>query len=423
MAVCVAMFFGKVNGKRGPMDRRNFLKVMGASTLGLMLSGCGLKSRRDAVADDSVDDTGEITYRTLPHGNIKISTIGIGASALHESTPAELEQLVAYAADRGINLMDTVMSDFSSAEALGRGMKGRRDKFYLQMHIGATYPNNGYVRTRELAKVREGFEKQLKTFGTDYCDFGLIHYVDEDADYDAAINNGLLDYAQQLKQAGTIRYIGFSSHSVDISRRFLATGLIDLFMFSLNPAYDFVSPGNGLVIDSDRKALYEEAQRRGAAITVMKAYGGSRLLSEASSPFGRALTPTQCIHYALERPAVISCLPGVRNLHDLKSALLYYKATPEERDYSFIFGTDRKNMDGVCIYCGHCQPCRVGIDIAASNKYYDLAQTGDNLAKNHYLKMTKRAGDCIQCGDCEPRCPFHVKIRERMKETAAYFGK
>ena len=405
------------------MDRRDFLKVMGVGTVGLVLSGCGIKAKSEQANGNDIDDNGEIEYRVLPHGNIKLSTIGIGASALHESSAAELEKMVAYAADRGINFMDTVMSDFSPAEAIARGMKGKRDKFYLQMHIGATYPGNTYTRTRELADVKTGFEKQLKTLGTDYCDFGLIHYVDEAEDYDAVINNGLLDYAQQLKQAGIIRYIGFSSHSVEISKRFLATGLIDLFMFSINPAYDFVAGGGGLAMDSQRKALYEEAERRGAAISVMKAYGGSRLLSEASSPFGKAMTPTQCIHYALERPAVISCLPGVRNMYDLKSALLYYKATKDEKDYSFIFGTARKNMEGVCIYCGHCQPCAAGIDIAASNKYYDLAQTGDELAKDHYLKMGKTASACIQCGQCEPRCPFHVKIRERMKQTASYFGK
>lgn len=85
-------------------------------------------------------------------------------------------------------------------------------------------------------------------------------------------------------------------------------------------------------------------------------------------------------------------------------------------------GSKVQNMDGVCIYCGHCQPCIKAIDIAAVNKFYDLAQAGDALAKEHYLQLPHKAGDCIQCGHCEPRCPFHVAIRERMKQTKAYFG-
>jgi predicted aldo/keto reductase-like oxidoreductase len=103
--------------------------------------------------------------------------------------------------------------------------------------------------------------------------------------------------------------------------------LIDLFMFSLNPVYDFVEKDNHVTINAERRALYEEAQKRGAGITVMKPYGGSRLLSKMLSPYGRAMTPVQCIHYALERPAVMACLPGIRNLNDLKEALAYYSST------------------------------------------------------------------------------------------------
>ena len=66
------------------MDRRSFLKVMGAGTLGLVLSGCGLKSRRDSIMEARVqDDDGAVAYRTLTKDGTKISTIGIGASALH----------------------------------------------------------------------------------------------------------------------------------------------------------------------------------------------------------------------------------------------------------------------------------------------------------------------------------------------------
>lgn len=407
------------------MDRRNFIKLMGAGAAGLALTGCGSLATKPAAGETAAKagDKLEVQYRILPHGKLKISTIGIGASSLHESSARELENLLAYAADKGINFMDTVMSDFSPATALAKGLKGRRDKFYLQMHLGATYPNNVYTRVSALADVKSGFEHQLKTLGTDYCDFALLHYIDDQASYDEAINNGWLDYAQQLKKDGVIRYIGFSSHSVDMARQFLATGLIDLFMFSLNPAYDFGPGGNGLALDNERRALYEEAQKRGVGISVMKAYGGSRLLADSSSPFGRAMTPVQCIHYALGRPAVVTCLPGVRNLRDLQAALAYYTATQEEKDYSFLFKTSLQNIEGVCIYCGHCQPCAAKIDIAAANKYYDLAQAGDALAKEHYLAMEHTAGQCIQCGQCEPRCPVHVKIRNRIKATAAYFGK
>ena len=96
--------------------------------------------------------------------------------------------------------------------------------------------------------------------------------------------------------------------------------------------------------------------------------------------------------------------------------------TIEEASKEYAIPVEVQNMDGVCIYCSHCQPCVKAIDIATVNKFYDLAQSGDALAKEHYLQLSHKAGDCIQCGQCEPRCPFHVAIRERMRQTKAYFG-
>ena len=61
--------------------------------------------------------------------------------------------------------------------------------------------------------------------------------------------------------------------------------------------------------------------------------------------------------------------------------------------------------------------------MALINKYYDLAQAGDELAKGHYEKLDLHASDCLKCGHCESRCPFHVKQEARLEEIAAYFGR
>ena len=78
---------------------------------------------------------------------------------------------------------------------------------------------------------------------------------------------------------------------------------------------------------------------------------------------------------------------------------------------------------GKCVYCNHCQPCPMGLDIALINKYYDLATAGDGMAAEHYARLDKVAGDCVGCGHCDQRCPFHVAQSERMREIAGYFGK
>ena len=140
------------------------------------------------------------------------------------------------------------------------------------------------------------------------------------------------------------------------------------------------------------------------------------------SPFGRALTKVQCLQYALDKPGVLTVLPGIRNLEDMKEALAWLDASPEERDYSVLGTFTPKDVTGTCVYCNHCAPCPAGLNIGLINKYYDLACAGDKLAEGHYAKLNLHAGDCLHCGHCDSRCPFHVQQSARMEEIAAYFG-
>ena len=65
------------------------------------------------------------------------------------------------------------------------------------------------------------------------------------------------------------------------------------------------------------------------------------------------------------------------------------------------------------------------IDIAMVNKFYDLATMQEEVpasVKEHYLSLDVRASSCIGCQSCEERCPFGVKISERMTKAAELFG-
>ena len=157
-------------------------------------------------------------------------------------------------------------------------------------------------------------------------------------------------------------------------------------------------------------------------LSVMKAFSGGQLLNAKTSPFGRALTEYQCIRYALDKPGVLTVLPGVRNCGDLKRILGFVDAAPEEKDYSVLASVAPQETEGVCVYCNHCQPCPAGLDVGLINKYYDLALAGDVLAGDHYANLEKKAGDCVGCGHCDARCPFHVRQTERMEKIRAYFG-
>ena len=328
------------------------------------------------------------------------------------------------ALDAGVNYLDFVPSEASAFEGIARALRGQRDKAMLQVHLGASYRGGAYGWTVNADVAIAEFEERLRMLGTDYADFGFIHCIDEDADFDAVMNGGIWEYACQRKQDGVIRHLGFSTHSVAIARRFLATGAMDMGMFSLNPMYDYTNESAyGAGSADDRALLYREFERAGVGISVMKAFAGGQLLSAQASPFARALTPAQCIQYALDKPGVLTVLPGIRNRDDLADMLAYLDATPEERSYAELAQFAPPEAAGVCVYCNHCQPCPQGLAIGLINKYYDLARLGDAMAADHYRTLDRHASDCVHCGHCNRRCPFDVDQSDRMSEIAAYFGR
>ena len=366
---------------------------------------------------------GNMLYRKLPHGDEQISIIGLGMGSIHEGSEDEIEKTVLMAMDHGINYFDMVASEAKPYPCYARAFAGKRDKVILQMHFGALYDGGKYGWTQDLAKIKRTFEGQLKQLGTDYTDMGFVHCIDEVEDYQRVISSGLWDYMLSLKENGVIRHLGLSSHNPEIVRRFLDTGRIDMVMFSINPAYDYSTGTYGIGTNADRSSLYRECEREGVGISVMKPFGGGQLLNAKTSPFKQELSRIQCIQYALDRPAVLTVLPGIRNRTDLADILSYLDASAEERDYSTISGFTPANAEGVCVYCNHCQPCPRGIDIGLVNKYYDLALAGDQMAAGHYQKLSLKADACVSCGHCESRCPFHVKQESRMKEIHEYFSR
>lgn len=362
-------------------------------------------------------------YRTLPHGGEKVSVIGLGAGSLHNSDAAEVECVIDTAVDAGVNHFDFIPSKATPFEPMARAFKRHRADVRLQVHIGACYESGSYGWTTNAKQAIAEFEQRLKTLQTDYTDFGFIHCIDEDADLDKVMNGGIWDYAQRMKQEGAIRHLAFSTHSTNIARRLLKTGEMDLAMFSINPMYDYTDEsayGKGEA--ADRAALYAEFEAAGVGVSVMKAFAGGQLLDAAQSPFGVALTQTQCIQYALDRPGVLTVLPGVRNMNDLNKILTYLDASESERDYSVLGEVTVRKGEPACVYCNHCQPCPSGLQIGLINKYYDLSRLGDEMARDHYMNLEFHAGDCIECGHCDSRCPFSVEQSARMQEIAAYFG-
>ena len=362
-------------------------------------------------------------YRKLPHGSEQISVIGFGTSSIGAAGEREIEAAMTMALENGVNYFDMASADAAPFSAFGRALAGRRKDAYFQIHFGANYEGGRYGWTTDLDTIKRSVDWQLSALKTDYIDFGFIHCIDEEADLRHVLQEGILDHILALKQQRVVRHIGLSSHTPAVAQLALDAGILDMLMFSINPAYDYSREGEFAIGGvEERQKLYRRCEAEGVGISVMKAFSGGQLLDAGTSPFGRALTEYQCIQYALDKPGVLTVLPGVRSREDLKRILGFANAAPEEKDYSVLGIFAPQEAAGACVYCNHCQPCPAGLDVGLINKYYDLSLAGDALAKSHYASLEKKAGDCVGCGHCDSRCPFHVRQGARMQEIRAYFG-
>lgn len=379
-------------------------------------------------------------YRELGSTGLKISEIGLGGEWLERHNYDEVKAVVDICDREGINILDCWMSEPNVRSNIGKAIKGRRDRWVIQGHIGSTWQNGQYVRTRDMKFVVPAFEDLLQRMQTDYIDLGMIHFVDEAAEFERIMNSDYIEYVRRLKRGGIIRHIGMSTHNPFVAKTAAESGEIEMLLFSINPAFDIMPGSEDLDrlfdekypdrldhIAPERTELYNLCEEKKIGITVMKGYAGGRLFNAAASPFGVVLTPVQCLDYALTRPAVASVMVGFDTVEHVHEACAYETASDAEKDYVSVLANAPQHIfsRGQCTYCGHCAPCPAGIDIAMVNKLYDLSVMQDTVPASlraHYGQLGKNASDCIGCRGCEKRCPFGVQVVSKMRQADRLFA-
>jgi len=373
-------------------------------------------------------------YREVGKTGKKVSVISLGCEHLDKKPYSQVKETVDAAIEHDVNLLDVFMPGAEVREFIAKAIGNRRNKVMIQGHIGASDVNQQYDISRDLPTVKKYFENLLRLFGG-YIDFGMLFFIDTEANYRDIFETDFVNYAEQLKKQGDIGHIGFSSHNPEMAIKAINTGVPEMFMFSVNPAFDMLpsteyvfdhmedSFGNKLFkgIDPRRAELYKLCEQKQIGITVMKTLGVGKLISKEHTPFGKPMTVPQCIHYALTRPAVAAVLPGCQSAAEVKDVMKYFDTDDLERDYSEIISSGKNDFKGSCVYCSHCQPCPAGIDIAAVMKFLDIACLDkDNippLIKSHYKNLAFKGSDCTKCGHCENRCPFDVPVMKNMSEA------
>lgn len=224
-------------------------------------------------------------YRRLGKTNLMVSEIGFGGEWLERHNYEECKAAIDRAGELGINILDCWMSAPDVRSNIGKALTGRRERWFIQGHIGSTWQDGQYVRTRDVDKCRIAFEDLLTRLQTDYIDLGMIHFIDQESDWETAINGSFFQYVKELKDSGKIHHIGMSTHNPDIAKKAVESGLVEMMLFSINPAFDLLPPTDNIDnyfaeeyqadlggIDSARAKLYKLCEQEDVGLTVMKPY-------------------------------------------------------------------------------------------------------------------------------------------------------
>lgn len=368
--------------------------------------------------------------RILGRTGAAVSTISMGTEYLINKPQEHVDAVIHTAIERGINYFDVFYGQGFVREIYGRAFAGYRDRVMLTAHLGAVEENGDSARSRDPKLSQHFFHEYLRPMQTDYVDVLFLHNSDGQEDYDTIMApGGLADLAQQLQEQGKARFVGFSGHTVSTARQAAESGIVDVLMFPVNLTANAV-PG--------KRELLQACASNNVALVAMKPFAGGRLLQPetrvsletwqmggegAEFQKERPITPVQCLHYVLSQVGVSTAVPGFQTVEQLDQGMAYYEATEEEKDFSGLLAAFAQYQTGDCVYCNHCLPCPMAIDIGRVNRLYDMASvTMTDALRADYAALDSNAYDCIQCGTCEERCPFGVAVIDKMEKAAALFA-
>ncbi|MDO5798229.1 MAG: aldo/keto reductase [Eubacteriales bacterium] len=332
-------------------------------------------------------------YRTLGKTGLKISRMGFGGIPIQKIDEEGTKKLLHEMADKGINYIDSARGYTVSEQYIGYGLEGIRDKFVLA--------TKSMSRTREA--MAADIETSLGNFRTDYIDLYQIHNPSMEQLDQVIGEGGALEALMEAKAAGKIGHIGLTAHSTEVFARALELDWVETIMFPYN------------IVEQQGAELIRKCAEKNIGFIDMKPLAGGAIEDAALA-----------LRYVCSNPDVTVVIPGMAEVRELEQNLAACSNTEPLTDEELTAMDKVREQLGTdfCRRCNYCAPCTVGINIpsvflfAGYLQRYDLA----DWAKDRYSTLKVKASACIGCGKCEPRCPYHLPIREKLKKCARDMG-
>ena len=332
-------------------------------------------------------------YRILGKTGLRVSRLGLGGIPIQRIDAEGAKTLVHKMAELGVNYIDTARGYTVSEEYLGYALEGLRDKFVLA--------TKGRAPGRE--DMKADIDKSLHNLRTDYIDLYQFHNPSAQALEEILAPGGALEGAMEAREAGKIGHIGITTHSVAIFAKALELPWVETIMFPYN------------IVENQAQELIEKCAEKNIGFICMKPLAGGAIED------GRL-----ALRYIAANEHVTEIIPGMaepRELEENLSGISDTSPLTEEELAAFQRIRDQLGTQ-FCRRCNYCAPCTVGISIPSAflfEGYLSRYGLGD-WARDRYKAMAHTASECIGCGQCETRCPYHLPIRDMLKKTAEKFG-
>lgn len=319
--------------------------------------------------------------RILGKTNLKVNEIGCGGIPIQRVSQEVVNDMINEMVKQNINFIDTARGYSISEELLGNALVGKRDKFILA--------------TKSMSRTYEGMKKDieisLNNLKTNYIDIYQIHNVSLKDDY-----KGAYEALVEAKEKGLIGHIGVTSHSLEFMENIIKTDMFETIQFPYN------------IVETQAEEVFKKAKDNNIGIIVMKPLAG-----------GAITNAKVAIKYILNNENISVVIPGMESVDQVKENNKIKEGQYTDLEIKNIKEVKQLLDNDFCRRCGYCLPCTKGINIPfvfLCEGYvtrYNLGEWG----LSRYQTLPAKASDCISCKVCESRCPYKLKISEKMKKV------
>ncbi len=371
-------------------------------------------------------------YRAFGRTGCEVSALGFGCMRLpmREDQTVDRDRAIPMLLEayrHGVNYYDTgkIYCNQDSERTLGEALHHMdRSKVHVSTKYSIEHPT--------AADLRQKLEACLKLLDVAYVDFfhlWAISWRTYQTEY--AVPSGPLEELHRAKDEGLVRHISFSFHSKpeDIVR-IVDTGHFESMLCQYN------------LLDRANETGIRYAASKGLGVAIMGPVGGGRL-GGSSHVTGRMLaggkpvsTPELALRFVLANPSVSIALSGMSDLAQVREncAVASRGSFLSESELERIRQSAEENkrlMDLYCTGCGYCMPCPQDVNIPRAfdamnhRRVWGLEEAATNMYReigtNAWVKG-KGADACVECGECESKCPQKIAIVEQLKEVHTVLG-